>query len=259
MEEDSESGDNRLFQPQVLESMASTQDRRLVPLLLCLVHVPDDRVVLAAIDALRAVRDAGVLPVLEERAAWDASPKVRRAARQAAAALAEEQPDALPSILHLPVAPPPVVRCLISTIDGNGGQMCLVIRQMPDGERGCLDVMFNDHEGIRDCVAGRGETVEELEAALVEGMDEIGVEVVDISLPRLRADLEHAYEITLKMRRRLPPSYLVWRDWLCGGDARSLDHYAVPAVEPGEMEEPLQRSAEPARFGGVLFVGVRCV
>jgi hypothetical protein len=244
MEEDLESGENRLFQPQVLESMASTQDRRLVPLLLCLVHVPDDRVVLAAVDALRAVGDASVLPVLEERAAWDASPKVRRAARHAAAALLEEPPDALPSIFHLPVAPPPVVRCLISTVDGNGGQMCLVIRQMPDGERGCVDVMFNDHEGIKDCVAGRGETVEELEVALVEGMEEIGVAVVDISLPRLRADLERAYQTTLKMRRRLPPAYLIWRDWLYGGDGLSLDHYAIPIVSPDEMGDLLQRCAE---------------
>lgn len=236
--------EEHLFNPAVLESMAATQDRRLLPLFLCLVHASEDRVVLAAIDALRVLRHAAALPVLEERSNWDASAKVRRAARQAAAALSVDLAGASPTILHLPVAPPPVQRCLISTIDGNGGQMALIIRQLPDGERVCLDVMFNDQDGIKDCLAGRGETVTELETALLGGVDEVGVEVVDVSLSRVRAELERAYQTSLKVRRRLPPVYLAWRDWLCGDDVRSLDHFPAPAMNADEADDLLARCAE---------------
>jgi hypothetical protein len=233
-----------LFSPHVLEKMAATQDRRLLPLFICLAHAPEDRVVLAAIDGLRSLQHGAALPVLEERASWDASSKVRRAARQAAAALATDLADAPPTILHLPVAPPPVLRCLISTIDGNGSQMALIIRQLSDGERVGLDVIFNDQDGIRDCLAGRGETVSELETALLGGVDEVGAEVVDVTLPRVRAELERAYQISLKARRRLPPVYLAWRDWLCGDDDRVVDDYPVPAVQADEVMDLLARTAE---------------
>ena len=234
----------KLLQPSVLESMASTQDRRLLPLLLCLVHVPEDGIVLAAIEALTVLGDGSVVPVLEERAAYDGSPRVRKAAREAASMLSGEPVAASASIFHLPVAPPPVVRCLVSTIDGNGGQICLVIRQDADGERVCLDVMFNDREGIKDCVAGRGETVQELERALVDGMGETGIEVVDIGLPQARAELERAYGITMQMRRRLPPIYMAWRSWLCGEDASVPAIYSIPEVRPEERDALLARSGD---------------
>jgi hypothetical protein len=233
-----------LIDPIVLQGMASTQDRRLRPLLMCLVHAPEDSLALAAIEALRILGDNSVVATLEERAHYDSSPSVRKAARRAVADLSRDPSASPPSILHLPLAPPPVVRCLISTIDGNGGQVCLVVRQVTGDGPVVLDIMFNDHEGISDCEVAEGETVEELEKSLVSGLEDIGIEMVDIGLPQARAELERAYQVTLRCHKRLPPNYLAWRSWLCGEDPRPVDSYPLPRLQPHERDGLLARSSE---------------
>jgi HEAT repeat protein len=224
--------------PNILPAMADIQDRRLLPLLLCLLHASDDDIVIGAIDALTVLNDASVVPILKERALYDPVPDVRYAAQEAADELDFDPAASRPtSIFDLPVAPPPLVRCLISTIDGNGGQVLVIVRQQPDGERGYLfwDVMFNDHEGIKDCFGGQSHDDEEIEAVIVDGLAEIGIETLEIGLERARAELERAYQITLEANRRLPVSYMGWQSWLQGEDDEPVEVFPLPEVTPEEQ------------------------
>jgi hypothetical protein len=142
---------------EALVAMAHSQDRRVLPLFLCLLHAPDDDIIIGAIDALKAFQDPATIPILEERARHDPSQKVRQAAREAAAHLTTEATSRPPSIFELPITPPPLVRCLISTIDGSGGQVVVIIRQEADDIYPFFDIMFNDHEGIKDCFGGQSD------------------------------------------------------------------------------------------------------
>jgi hypothetical protein len=235
--------------PALLSAMAFEQDRRVLPLLLCLLHSPDDRVVNEAIEALSILEDPTTVSILEERARYDPSRKVRKAAREAAARLGPQPTDLGPaSIFDLPIAPPPLVRCLISTIDGSGGQILVIIRRDPEVENRYLfwDLMFNDHEGIKDCFGGQSYADEQIEEMIVEGLSEIGIETVSISLERARVEIDRAYQITLKAKRRLPITYMGWQAWLQGEDAPPFQVFPLPEIAAKERAALLERCHELA-------------
>jgi len=232
--------------PAVLPAMAHTQDRRVLPLLLCLLHAPNDEIVTGAIQALASLQDPGALPILEERARHDPSEKVRQAAAEAVAGLSPQLEARAPSILGLPLAPPPLLRCLLSTIDGKGGQIVLVIRQDPEVEERYIfwEVMFNDHEGIKDCFGGQTYDPEMVEDMMGETLAEAGIELVEVGLERARAEVERAYQITLAAARRLPLSFLGWQPWLEGEDPEPVEAFPLPEVSPAEREALYARCHE---------------
>jgi hypothetical protein len=170
---------------------------------------------------------------------------VRQAARQAAVFSSGQEPALPLSILELPVTPPPLRRCLLSTIDGNGGQLLLVIRRSPGG-RSCVfwDVMVDDHEGIRDCFGGQADSVGAVEAMVSDGTAEMGLELVEVSLQRVREELQSAYQLTLSSGRRLPPSFMSWQTWLHGEDPEPVRSFSLPEVLPAEWPALLTRCGE---------------
>jgi HEAT repeat protein len=236
-----EGGLPTLVRAEALAAVASTGDRRMRPLFLCLLHADDSDVVTGAIEALEVFQDPATVPILEERARHDPVPSVRRAARQAADALSSEMVLRPPSILELPVAPPPLARCLISTIDGNGGQILLVIRQAPDHPPVFCDVMFNDHEGIKDCYGGQADSVDEIGLAIVDGMAEIGIEMVDIGVDRALTELQRAYHTTLEAKRRLPFTFMAWQAWLEGEDPYVVTSFTLPGISAQERTDLLAK------------------
>lgn len=235
--------------PDILPAMAGVHDQRLLPLLLCLLHAPDDEVVMGVIEALTVLQNPAAAPILEERARHDPSPAVRQAAQDAVDQLSSETAEDRPtSIFDLPVAPPPLERCLISTIDGSGGQILVIIRDDPEDDYGYLfwDVMFNDYEGIKDCFGGRSLSSDEVEDMIAEGLADIGIETIEISLEQARQEIERAYQITLEANRRLPLSYMGWGSWLQGEEPESAVVFPLPKLTPGEQPALLERCHELA-------------
>jgi HEAT repeat protein len=230
--------------PQALTAMAQGRDRRVLPLFLCLLHAPADDVVIAAIEALKALREPATIASLEERAVYDPSPVVRQAAREAAAHLGSAATAQPTSIFELPVAPPPLVSCRLSTIDGSGGQVLFIIRQTPDDIYEFLDLMFNDHQGIKDCFGGQAEDIDEVEDMVTDRLGEMGIELVDVSIEKARAEIERAYQTTLETMHRLPPSYMSWKLWLQGEDPEPVEVFPLPEVTPREQADLLARCDE---------------
>ncbi|MGQ9500589.1 MAG: HEAT repeat domain-containing protein [Anaerolineae bacterium] len=248
-----------LLDARILEEIASFRDRRASLFFQCLLHAPHDKVVLKAIECLRTLGDPDIIPALEERSLYDPSPQVRKAAQDAVRILADETQLREPSILHLPVTPPPIERCAISVIDGRGAQMCVLIWNMPEGGRVGTNILFTDEYGIQECIVLEGEeSVAALEEALEHDFEESGVHVsmVEISLAQARAELERAYQTSLHAHRRLPPIYIALRNWLLGEDTRPITQYPLPQAQPEEMNILLQRSPELfqlAEFSSWLF------
>ena len=232
--------------PEMLElyiqdNLTPLADRRLLLMLTALLHVEHDGVIVAAIDAIERMKEPVTIPLLEERAKYDPSRQVRRAAEKAVLRLRARIGD--PDEGRTPWITPsslPLVHCLLCTIDGSGGQVLFVAREQPDGDLQVLDLMFNDHEGIKDCFSV---VVDEDE--LEEMMDSFGGnEFVDVSLEQARAEVARAYQVTLEAGRRLPPVLMAWRGWLEGEDPRPEEEFPLPALEPSRQAELLEECVE---------------
>jgi hypothetical protein len=134
------------------------------------------------------------------------------------------------------LAPPdePLQGCFITTIDGNGGQVLLIARETADGHCKLLDVMFNDHEGIKDCYGGLRPTLEEVKELIGAGFGTMGIELVGISLEKAREELSRAIRVTREARRRLPVGFLAWRHWALGEDPDPPEVFPLPGIPPSE-------------------------
>ena len=202
-------------------------------LLLCLLHSPQDQVVKVAIKGLETLGLPEAVPYLEERATYDPSRKVRRAAKEAAqhlTAQVERRGEWL--------APPdePLQSCFISSIDGSGGQVLLIARQTAEGHCKLLNVMFNDHEGIKDCYGGLSPTLHEVEEMIGSGLGTMGIELVTISLDKARDELDRALRTTRQARRRLPVSFMAWRHWALGEDPDPPEVFPLPEIPDTERD-----------------------
>ncbi len=224
----------------VLEALKPTADRRLLLLLSALLHNEHDSVVVAAIDAIESLKEPATIPLLEERARHDPSRRVRHTAENTALRLQTRIGDH-PAQPWVTPSPLPLTHCILSTIDGSGGQVLFITREHPGGDMLLLDLMFNDHEGIKDCFSI---VVDEEE--LNDMMDVFGesIEFMDVKLERARDEIARAYQVTLDARRRLPPVFMAWRGWLEGEDTRSIEEFPLPALDPSRQAELLAECAE---------------
>ncbi len=226
----------------VQDALSPLADQRLLLLLTALLHSDDDDVIIAAIDAIERMKEPATIPILAERAKYDPSTLVRHTAENAALRLEVRigAPDEEYTPFWLTASSLPLDCCLLCTIDGSGGQVLLIAHEQPDGELQMLDLMFNDHEGIKDCFT-----------ALVDedGLDEMidsfgGNEFVDVSLARARAEVARARQITLEAGRRLPPAFVAWQGELDGEDARRIEEFPLPTLKPSQQEELLVECVE---------------
>jgi hypothetical protein len=226
--------------------LASLEDRRVLPLLTALLHSPHDDVVLAAIELIESFKEPGTIPLLEQRACYDPVPLVRHAAQNAAlrlqVRLADHEQKLPPSQLWTAPVSEPIVRILESSIDGSGGQVIFLARELPNGEWRVLDLLFNDHEGLKDafCIVvteeALGEIVGEFDAC----------DFVDITLDRCRQEIERTYRIALEAQRRLPMFFFIWRGMLDGDDPRDVEEYPVPVLDERMQVEMLSAGGELA-------------
>jgi len=236
-----EEGSPEMQEQYVRDILGPLVDRRLLLLLTVLLHSEHDAVVVAAVDAIERLKEPAVIPLLEERAQYDPSRQVRHAAKNAALRLRmrvgapeERRP---PWIVPSPL---PLAYCLLCTMDGSGGQVLFVAREQPDGDLQVVDLMFNDHEGIKECfsiVVGEKE--------LDEMTDSFGsAEFIDVSLERARAEIARSYQVTLDAHRRLPAPFMAWRGWTEGEDPRTIEEFPLPPIHPSQHAELLAACAE---------------
>lgn len=223
----------------VQDFLGSLADRRLLLLLTALLHSEHDEVVMATIDAIERLKEPATVPVLQERGQYDPSPQVRHAAENAALRLQARVGERPPQSPVIPPSPP-IAYCLLSTIDGDGGQVLFVARERPEGDFWLLDVMFTDHQGVKDCFSAAAEEDELFE--MMEAFESI--DFVDVSLERARAEVVRARQVTFEAGRRLPPPLVIWQNWLEGEDNREVEETPLPALDPSRQAELLEACGE---------------
>ena len=230
-----------LQSPDALQRFAETGGPETFSLLLCLLHTPQDRLITAAIKALETLGLSEAVPYLEERFSHDNSRRVRQAAKRAAECLTGQVGR------HAEKPAPPdesLLGCLITSIDGNGGQILLIARQTAEGHCKFLNVMFNDHEGIKDCYGGLSPTLDEVEELISGGLGAMGIELVEISLEKAREELSRGIRTTQEAHRRLPVGFMAWRHWALGEAPDSPETFPLPDIPPTEREALLAQCDE---------------
>lgn len=225
-------------------SVGALADRRALHFLIPLLYSEDEDVTLAAIEAAAALKDPTAVQALEDIAEFNPSRIVRAEARKVAAHLTmrasvQGYPPPLESPSHLPV-----YASLISTVDGDGGQVVFVARERTDGELMVFDVMFNDHQGIKDAFGVEALTIEEFETNMVETLAGEGIELVEVSLAYIREIVGWAHRLTLETGHSLPLDYLVWRCLLEGEDTEPVEEHALPTLDPAMQPELLSNCHE---------------
>ena len=206
-------------------SCAELDDAAVVPLLICMCYDPNDQVALIAMDAVERFKDRRALPALEELAAHHPVQEMRDEAARAADRL-RVRASLVRQIVPLPVDP--LYACYLTTIDGAGEQALLMARQRPDGTVRLVDVMFNDHKGIKQC-SGADVSVDELESFLDAFADE-GISPVRVSHQDCLTALDLACEATWESGRLLPMSFVAWRVMIQGEGAEEKAEQPVLAV-----------------------------
>ncbi|MCP4541504.1 MAG: HEAT repeat domain-containing protein [Chloroflexi bacterium] len=231
-----------MFESYLRDMLAPLADQRLLLLLTALLYSEHDVIITAAIDAIERIKEPATIPLLEERAQHDPSHLVRHAAENAALRLQVRvgEPDREQTPSWIVPSALPLTHCLLCTIDGSGGQVLFIVREQPDGSLHALDLMFNDHQGIKECFSTivNDDELEEMTKSFGSA------EFVDISLERARAEVARAYQITLDAGRRLPPIFIAWRGWLKGNDPRQVNEFLLPTLEPSRQEELLAECEE---------------
>jgi hypothetical protein len=220
-------------QEAYIDDVAALKDRRALTFFLCMIQSEHEEVVYAALDALDQLDDRAALPDLQDLATYHLSSQVRERAQQVADRLARRRarPEPTPAL-------PPVDQCLLTTMDGDGGQIAFVTRRHPDDQVAMLDVMFNDHEGIKDSL-GRWRVDSEQFTEMLDDLEDDGIAAVEVGLTRLRDTVEAARLLTLKVGRRLPAEFVIWRFLLAGEDPNPRPEPSLPEVDLAAQPELL--------------------
>jgi hypothetical protein len=228
-----------------IRRLAEIGDPRALYPLRAALHMPEETVVLAAIEGLNTLRAVVAIPWLEELARYGPTAMIRQEAGKVAGHLTMRSsvPGAgvigdLPALAGIRW---PLHSCWLTIIDGAGGQLAFVARERPESCLAIVDIMFTDHEGLKDCFGAEMMPQREFEE-LLNDLASGGITAVQVSLERCRAVVEKAYGRALAVGRQLPIEYFAWVELLAGEDPRSVEERPVEEVDIGANPELLARS-----------------
>ena len=177
-----------------------------------LVHLPDPPVQRLAIEALARRRDRASVGALARAARTAGDEAVRREAQVAERRLRLHVvgPEATGGADEEDMALPPVDQVMASEIDGDGGQMLLVVRVYEGIDASLLaGVFWNDHWGVKDAWGMGRLPTEEAYEGLIEQMAE-AMTLVEIDLPAARGLLDAAITVNAASGRPTPPVFELW-------------------------------------------------
>jgi len=232
---------------EMIYRLAEMGDPRVLFPLRAALHMSEETVVLAAIEGLNRLRAAVAIPWLEKLARYGSTEMIRQEAGKVAGHLTMRSSvpgaDVIRDMPLLADVQWPLHSCWLTTIDGAGGQVSFVARQRSDGYLILADMMFTDHEGLKDCFGADMMDEEEFEEMLDELTGE-GITAVEVRLERCHEAVERAYEQALAVGRRLPLEYFAWEGLLAGEDPRPGEEWSVGEVDITAHPELLADSVE---------------
>jgi hypothetical protein len=204
---------------ETVRSLGRVGDPRILRLLISLLYVRDNRTIGAAIDALETLGAPEAVPALTEISQACPDVWVRKRAREVYGklAIAAITPaDHEREQWRLPRQELPLFKAMVCTIDGDGAQSIIIGRRRPDGRIKAITILFNDHQGVKDCF-GKDMLTKREWSEIVRSLEEDGMSWVDIGLTRCRHLIARARAINSRLHRRLPFELEIWSTLLQDG------------------------------------------
>jgi hypothetical protein len=170
-----------------------------------LLHAGDKGTQRLAMRALTDAKSPGAAGPLGRLAQTTGDARLRAEATAAVQAVAADSaaPDDLP----------PVDQALLSMLDGDGGQVALVIRELGPGICLVVNVFHNERSGIKGAHGSAWLQRDEAEA-MIEELEDNGVAMVGVPLAAVRGALGLALAINAARGQGLPPAYELWEPLL---------------------------------------------
>jgi hypothetical protein len=204
----------------IISWLGSSRDPRAVRLLIPLLDNQPSKIVTAVIDSLEQLGPAAAqqsIPALNSIITSSSNRTIKQHARTALGRLTMQSvPGTEASVLaeaRLPQLPPYEART--SSIDSTGMQLIMLSWQRPDGLLKCVNVLYQDQWGIKDCYGVDGMNKERWDTT-VNNLGERGLGSFLVSFEYARALLAEARTLNKRARHTLPIAYSVWRSFLEG-------------------------------------------
>jgi hypothetical protein len=104
-------------------------------------------------------------------------------------------------------------RALLSLVDGDGGQVIIVVRDWGTGAFSFVDLFHNDHYGLKGVFGASRATPEKVED-LFQGLEEVDLDLVEVDLATARGVVERAIGVNATSGNRIPPNFELWEPLL---------------------------------------------
>jgi len=208
----------------VTARVVSEVGRQAAWLLRALLHVPDPSLQRYALTHLVHWRDTGAEGAMMRLARTARSAALRNEARAAAQRLQlrpTDQDESSPERAY-----PPVSRAYLSLIDGDGGQVAIVVREWGPGAYLFVDVFHNEAFGIKSVLGIMRVDGAELEE-MFAGFEAQELALVEVELAALRGALAIGEEANGAQRRPFPPEFELWEPLYHDADPPPADEAIV--------------------------------
>ncbi len=198
--------------------LGASRDPRAAYLLVPLLDNQPGKSIMAVIDSLEQLGPAAAqqsIPALNYIITSSSNRTIKQHARAVLGRLTMQSvPGMEASVMadvHLQQLPTSEARS--SSIDGTGTQLLMLSWQRPDGLLKCVNVLYQDQWGIKDCY-GVDEMDKKRWDTIVNNLREQGLGSVRVSFEYARALIAEARALNKRTRHSLPIAYSVWRPLL---------------------------------------------
>lgn len=200
--------------------------RSALRLLHALLHVNDAATQRQALAQLVAWREPGSIGPVERLAATARTKAVKAEAEKTLSRLRLRDVTAGGNEVELGKPLPPVSAAYLSPLDGDGGQIAVIIRQPAAGVYSFLNVFHNEPFGIKDTIAKQIVPAEMLDE-MMEDFQIAQLELIDVGPTAVRGAMVRAAEVNAAMRKAIPPVYEIWEPFLHDAEPAPADEEIV--------------------------------
>jgi hypothetical protein len=202
--------------------------RPAIRLLHALLHVRDARLQRQILSQLVYWREPASAGPVARLAATARTKAVKAEAEKALARLRLRDVTAEANGVDVAKPLPPVSSAYLSIIDGDGGQIAIVIREIVDGLYCFLDVFSNEAFGIKDTIAKQTVPAEMVDE-MMEDFQMTQLELISVEAAAVRGAMNLAADVNAAVRKSIPPAYEIWEP---------LIHETEPPLPDEEVTVP---------------------
>lgn len=211
---------------EVATRIAAEAGRAALRLFHALLHVKDAPTQRQVLAQLVAWREPGTIGPVARLAATARTKTVKAEAEKVLGRLRLRDVTTGADGVDLGKPLPPVSAAYLSLIDGDGGQIAFVVRELAEGIYCFLNVFHNEAFGIKDTIAKQTVPAEMLDE-MMEDFQLTDLELIEVDAAAVRGAMVRAAEVNAAVKKAIPPAYEIWEPLLHDAEPAPVDEEIV--------------------------------